>query len=104
MKKENNTIEDIEAVLQEIGEKIEILIQKGAEAGQEAAEEIEKKISELKENKTTLEEELKKAKDILSKEFKDTKERLDPRMEESKEHLYEGLKQIGLALRALFLK
>lgn len=104
MKDQKSTVSDIEDVLQEIGDKIEELISKGAEAGQEAKVEVEKKISELKENKTTLEKELKKGKDLLAKEFKERKEEFDPRLEESKGHLMEGIKQIGLALRALFLK
>lgn len=104
MKDQKSTVKDIENVLQEIGVKIEELIAKGAEAGSSAKDEIEKKITELKENKTTLEEELKKGKDLLEREFKQRKENLDPKLEESKGHLREGLKQIGLALRALFQK
>ena len=58
-----STTQELEEVLQEIGQKIEELVKKGAEAGGEIKEEIEQKIRDLKENKTTLEAELKKAKD-----------------------------------------
>ena len=64
MKTNNKGISEIEATLQEIGHKIEELVQKGKDAGSEVKEEIDKKISELKANKTSLEAELKKGKEI----------------------------------------
>ncbi|TFV96059.1 hypothetical protein E4S40_07475 [Algoriphagus kandeliae] len=102
MEKEKKGIQEIEKTLQEIGHKIEELIQKGADASADVKEEIEKKIAALKENKTTLEEELRKGKALLEKEFKEKREEYEPRIQESKGFLKEGLKQFGMAFKALF--
>ncbi|PZX52613.1 hypothetical protein [Algoriphagus chordae] len=104
MEEKKSTTQDIEKVLQEIGDKIEELVKKGADAGMDAKEDIEKKIKDLKENKTTLEAEFKKGKDILEREFKERSEDFKPKLEESKGLFKEGLKQIGLAFKALFGK
>lgn len=104
MEDKKSTLGDIEKVLGEIGDKIEELVKKGADAGSEVKEDIEKKIKELKENKTTLEAELKKGKELLEKEFKERKEEFEPKLEESKGFFKEGIKQFGKALKALFGK
>lgn len=104
MEEQKSRAKDIESILKEIGDKIEELVKKGAEAGMDVKEDIEKKIQELKENKTTLEEELKKGKAILEREFKERKEDIEPKLKESKGFLKEGIKQFGLALKALFGK
>tara|TARA_R110002020_G_C15809553_1_gene732019 strand:+ start:235 stop:558 length:324 start_codon:yes stop_codon:yes gene_type:complete len=104
MEEKKSTTQDIEKVLKEIGDKIEELVKKGADAGLDAKEDIEKKIQELKDNKTTLEAEFKKGKEILEREFKERTEDFKPKLEESKGFLKEGLKQIGLAIRTLFGK
>ena len=101
MEEEKSKSKEIELVLKEIGDKIEELIRKGADAGMDVKEEVEKKIQELKDNKTTLEEELKKGKALLEKEFRDRKEQIDPKLHESKEFFNEGMKQFGLAIKAL---
>jgi ElaB/YqjD/DUF883 family membrane-anchored ribosome-binding protein len=102
MEEKKSTTQDIEKVLNEIGDKIEELVKKGAEAGSDAKDEIEKKINDLKENKTTLEAEFKKGKEILEREFKERTDDFKPKLEESKGLFKEGLKQIGLAFKALF--
>lgn len=102
MEDQRSGISDIEKTLQEVGKKIEELIAKGTEAGGEVKEEIEKKISELRENKTTLEEELKKGKEMLEREFKEKKEEYEPRLKESKGFFLEGFRQLGLAFKSLF--
>ena len=45
MEKKNTGFEEIEKMLQEVGNKIETLIQKGTKATGEASEEIEKKMT-----------------------------------------------------------
>lgn len=104
MGNKKSTTKEIEAVLTEIGSKIEELIKKGAEAGSDVKEDIEQKIKDLKENKTSLEEELRKGKEMLEREFKEKKEELEPKIRESKGFLKEGFRQIGLGIQALFGK
>jgi len=104
MEEKKSTTQDIEKVLKEIGDKIEELVKKGADAGIDAKDEIEKKIRDLKENKTTLEAEFKKGKEILAREFKERTDDMKPKLEESKGLFKEGLKQIGLAIKALFAR
>lgn len=102
MEEQKSTAKDIENVLKEIGEKIEELVKKGAEAGKEAKGDIEKKIQDLKDNKTTLEEEFRKGKEILEREFQAKKEEFEPKYQESKGFFKEGLRQLGLAFKTLF--
>lgn len=104
MEEKKSTTQDIEKVLKEIGDKIEELVKKGAEAGLDAKDEIEQKIKDLKENKTTLEAEFRKGKEILEREFNERKDDLKPKLEESKGLFKEGLKQIALAFKTLFRK
>ncbi len=100
----NKGIKEIEATLQEIGNKIEELVKKGASVGQDMKEEIEKKIRDLKENKTTLEDELRKAKKVLEQEYQEKKKEYEPKLKESKGFLLEAFKQLGFAFEALFGK
>lgn len=79
MEENKSTARDIENVLREIGEKIEELVKKGTEAGMEAKEDIEKKIQDLKDNKTTLEEEFRKGKEMLEREYQEKKEEFEPK-------------------------
>ncbi|PZX59717.1 hypothetical protein LV84_00926 [Algoriphagus ratkowskyi] len=104
MTEKKSTTQDIEKVLKEIGDKIEELVKKGADAGMDAKDEIEKKIKDLKDNKTTLEAEFKKGKEILEKEFKERTDDFKPNFQESKGLFKDGLKQIALAFQALFAK
>jgi len=104
MEEQKSTVKEIEKVLKEIGNKIEELVKKGADAGMDVREEVENKIQELKENKTTLEEELKKGRSLLEREFKEVKEEIAPKLRESKGFFLEGFKQFGLALKVLLGK
>lgn len=104
MENNKSTTQEIEEVLQEIGSKIEELIRKGTEASADVKDEIEKKIKELKENKTSLEEELQKGKALLEREFNQKREEFEPKLEESNGFAKEGLRQFGLALKAIFGK
>jgi hypothetical protein len=101
MEDQKSKIKEIEKVLKEIGNKIEELVKKGAEAGVDAVGEIDKKIQELRANKTTLEEEFKKGKALLEKEFNARKNVMEPNLKESKVFFKEGLKQFGMAIKAL---
>ena len=63
MEAKKTGFEEVESILRDIGTKIEELIEKGTQAGGEAKVEIEKKIDDLKEKRTTLEAEFKKGKE-----------------------------------------
>lgn len=104
MEEHQSKAKDIEKVLKEIGDKIEELVKKGADAGMDVKDEIEKKIQELKDNKTTLEAEFKKGRDLLERELRERKEDIEPKLKESRFFLMEGFKQFGLAIKALFDK
>jgi hypothetical protein len=104
MSERKNTTQELEEVLQEVGLKIEELLKKGAEAGAELKTEIEKKVMDLRESKTSIEEELRKAKEILEKEYQDRKDHLEPRFEESKVLMKGGLNQIIEGIKILFGK
>ncbi|WP_373520263.1 hypothetical protein [Aquiflexum sp.] len=96
---ENKTgFEEVESLLQDIGAKIEQLIEKGTNASGEAKDEIEKKIKDLKEKKTTLEDEFIKGKEKVEKLYK---EELEPNFQESKEHFKEGFKQLLEGIKTL---
>ncbi|MDO9552311.1 hypothetical protein [Rhodonellum sp.] len=104
MAKEKSNFEEVESILQDIGTKIEHLIEKGAEATGEAKVEIENKINALRENKTTLEEEFKKAKEKVEQAYQEKREEIEPNLQESKKHFLNALEQIKLAIKALFEK
>jgi cytochrome c556 len=90
--------EEVESLLQDIGTKIEQLIEKGTNAGGEAKEEIEKKIKDLKEKRTTLEDEFKKGKEKVEKLYKDE---VEPNFQESKEHFKESFRQLLEGIKTL---
>ena len=102
MSERKTTTQDLEEILQEIGLKIEELLKKGTEAGAGLKDELEKKVIELKENKTSLEAELQKAKKIMEREYQDQLDRLEPRFEESKGLVKEGLEQLFDGIKVLF--
>lgn len=104
MSDKKTSTQELEEILQELGLKIEELLKKGAEAGAELKDELKKKLSDLKENKTTLEAELQQAKEILEREYLEQKERLEPRLEESKGLFKEGLGQLIEGVKVLFGK
>jgi low affinity Fe/Cu permease len=101
MEEQNSKIKEIDKVLKEIGNKIEELVKKGAEAGVDVVGEIEKKTQELRANKTTLEEEFKNGKALLEKEFNARKNVVEPKLKESKFFFKEGVKQFGMAIKVL---
>ncbi|MCH7402367.1 hypothetical protein ACFOUP_03285 [Belliella kenyensis] len=96
--------DEVESLLQDVGKKIELLMEKAAEAGGEVKIELEKKISELRGKQTNLEEELAKGKEKAEKIYQEQREALEPRFQESKIHLKNALEQLGLALESIFKK
>jgi phosphosulfolactate synthase (CoM biosynthesis protein A) len=104
MDNKKSATQDIEKTLREIGDKIEELVKKGAEAGLEVKKEVEEKIQELKDNKTTLEKELKKGKAMVEREYRERSEDFKPKFEESKGLFLDGLKQIAKAIQTLLAK
>jgi predicted nuclease with TOPRIM domain len=104
MAKEKSNFEEVESILQDIGTKIEHLIEKGAEVTGEAKVEIENKINALRENKTTLEEEFKKAKEKVEQAYQEKREEIEPNLQESRKYFLNALEQIKLAFKALIGK
>jgi predicted nuclease with TOPRIM domain len=96
--------EEVESLLQDLGTKIEELIQKGKESGGEAKEDIEKKIQDLKEKRTTLEAEFKKGKEKVEKLYSEKKEEMEPNISASAQHFKEGFKEILEGVRKLLAK
>lgn len=94
MSAKKTSFEEVEAILKDIGAKIEELIQLGAEAGGEAKEEIERKIQDLKEKKTTLEKEFMKGKAKVEKLYNEKKADAEPNFTESAEHFKAGFSQL----------
>lgn len=101
MSDKKSGFDEVESLLQEIGTKIEELIEKGKEAGGEVKEDIEKKIKDLKEEKTTLEKEFKKGKAKVEKLYQEKKEEYEPTLNESVAHFKEGFKQILEGIKTL---
>ncbi|PRY89145.1 hypothetical protein [Mongoliibacter ruber] len=101
MSDKKSGFDEVESLLQEIGAKIEELIEKGKEAGGEVKEDIENKINDLRDEKTTLEKEFKKGKAKVEKLYKEKKEEYEPQLSESAVHFKEGFKQILEGIRTL---
>ena len=104
MAKKSSGFDEIEKMLQEIGSKIETLIEKGSQATGEASEEIEKKIQELRKNKDKLEKELRNKKSQFEQKFQGRKKYIKPKLEESLEHFGNGIKSLIAAINELFKK
>jgi uncharacterized protein YhaN len=99
-----NEFDEVEKLLKDIGQKMELLIQKAAKATGEAKVELENKIKELKENQTTLEAELLKAKNKMRQLFEEAKEDVEPHLKESSEHFKQGFKHLLDGFFALLKK
>jgi BMFP domain-containing protein YqiC len=94
MSQASQEFEEIEKLLKDIGQKIEVLIQKAAKASGEVKVELEKKIKALKENQTTIEKELAIAKEKLKQYYDEAKEDVAPHLRESSSHFKEGFKHL----------
>lgn len=104
MSEKKTGFEEVEAILQDIGTKIEELIEKGKEVGGEAKVEIEKKVKDLKEKRTTLEDEFQKGREKVEKLYYEKKEEMEPNLSASAEHFKEGFKEILEGVRKLLGK
>jgi chromosome segregation ATPase len=94
MAQKKANFEEVEAILQDIGAKIEQLVEKGKEASGEAKAEIERKISELRGKKTTIEEELQLAKAKWEKFYREKRSEIEPSFTESADHFKEAFKKL----------
>ncbi|HSI74274.1 MAG TPA: hypothetical protein VK957_00200 [Lunatimonas sp.] len=101
MTKKANAFEDIEKILQDIGSKIEELIETGAEASVELRDDIEKKIQQLKVEKEKLEKEFEEKKSNFEEKYKDKKEKMEPKFKESMKHVKEAIQSLANAINAL---
>ncbi|MFC4873860.1 hypothetical protein [Negadavirga shengliensis] len=102
MAKKKSAFDEIEKMLQDIGSKIEILIEKGAQATGEARDEIEEKIQELKKNKEKLEKDLKEKKKQFENKYKGRRKDVEPKLQESLQHFKEGFSALIAAINNLF--
>ncbi len=101
MSEKKTGFEEVEILLQDIGGKIEELIEKGKEASGEAKVEIDKKINDLKEKKTTLEKEFRKGKAKVEKAYHEKKDEMEPNLSSAKFHFINAFKQLKEAIRIL---
>lgn len=83
----------VESILQELGKKIDHLIEETKKAGSKVSEETEKKI-----------EELKKQKDRLEEEIKDRSGNSGEKWAQTRDHLNDAAEAMRKALEALFKK
>lgn len=102
MTAKKNSFDEVENLLQDIGTKIEQLIEKAADVSGEAKEEIEKKIKELKDKETTLAAEFKKGKVKVEKIYQEKKIEMEPNLKKSQKHFKNAFKQLGEAFSVLF--
>ncbi|WP_373493087.1 hypothetical protein [Aquiflexum sp.] len=98
MSEKKTGFEEVESILRDIGSRIEQLIEMGKTATGEAKDDIEKKIKDLKDKKTTLEGEFMKGKEKVEKLYK---EEMEPNFQESKVHFKEGFKQLLEGIKTL---
>ena len=104
MDQKRASFEEVEAILQDIGTKIEQLVEKGKEATGEAKAEIEKKISELRGKKTTIEGELQHAKEKWDQFYREKRSEVEPSLTESADHFKEGFKKLLEGIMLLLVK
>jgi peptidoglycan hydrolase CwlO-like protein len=104
MSNKNKTIEEVEKLLKDIGEKIDDLIEKGKKLSGEAGGEIDKKIDELKNKKWDLERDFEEMKARLDERFQEEKKNMGPKLKKSGEHFKAALFQLNEAVKALFEK
>ncbi|MCH7413303.1 hypothetical protein MM213_07405 [Belliella sp. R4-6] len=104
MTAKKNSFEEVENILQDIGSKIEQLIEKAAEVSGDAKVEIEKKIKELKDKETTISQEFQKGREKAEKLYQEKKSEMEPNLKKSKRHFINAFKQLGEAFNTLFRK
>ncbi|AWW31341.1 hypothetical protein DN752_15095 [Echinicola strongylocentroti] len=97
----NTSFAEVEKLLQEIGHKIEELVEKGAEMSGEAKVEVEKKVKDLKKDKASIEREFAKRKKEFEENYRSRKESISPMLEKSKEHFLAGIKELTDVIKTL---
>lgn len=102
MANKKSAFDEIEKMLQDIGSKIEVLIEKGAEATGEARDEFEKKIQDLKKNRDKLEKELNDKRSHFEKKYKNKQKDVAPKLQESLKHFKDGFTSLIEAINNLF--
>jgi len=103
MEKKRSGFDEIEKMLQEIGGKIDLLIEKGTRATGEVSEEIEKKIAELHSKKEKLEKELHEKKSTFEEKYRGKKGNAQPFLDESLDHFKQSVRSLINAINE-FLK
>jgi F0F1-type ATP synthase membrane subunit b/b' len=98
------TIEEVERLLKDIGEKIDELIEKGKKMSGEAGDEIDKKIDELKGKKWDLEQDFEEMKRKFQERFEHEREHMDPKLKKSGQHFKAAFFELNEAIKALFSK
>jgi ribosome recycling factor len=78
------------------------LIALGANASGELREDIEKKIHDLKNKKTSLEEEFRKGKERMEKVYQEKMVEMDPNLKKAKKHIKNAILHFAAALKILF--
>ena len=101
MDKKSTGFEEIEKMLQEVGSKIEVLIEKGTKATGEASEEVEKKIKDLRRNKEKLEKEFKEKKAKFEDKYQSNSSSAKPFLDDSFDHFKQAIKSLALAISEL---
>ena len=101
MEKKSSGFDEIEKMLQEVGSKIETLIQKGTKATGEASEEIEKKIKDLHINKEKLEKEFHEKKSKFEEKYQSKSSTAKPFLDDSIAHFKQGVKSLVNALNEM---
>jgi phage host-nuclease inhibitor protein Gam len=101
MSKKSTGFEEIEKMLQEVGSKIEVLIEKGTKATGEASDEIEKKIKDLRRNKEKLEKEFREKKAKFEDKYQNNSSSAKPFLDDSLDHFKQGIKSLLHALSEL---
>jgi Skp family chaperone for outer membrane proteins len=101
MTKKANAFDEIEKILQDIGSKIELLIEKGADASVELRDDVEEKIQQLRDEKEKLEKEFENKKNHFEEKYKDKKEEMEPKFRESINHFKDAFQSLANAINAL---
>jgi predicted nucleic acid-binding Zn-ribbon protein len=102
MATQKNSFEEVERLLQEIGAKIEELIEKAAKASGKAKKDIEKKISEMEFEKEHLEKEFYTQRDKFEKAFSEKRKTMEPELRKAGEHIEIAAKHLASAFKSLF--
>lgn len=102
MDRKSKAVEEVEKLLQDIGAKIDELIEKGKEVSGEAKREIDQRIADLKDKKENLERDFYTRKRDLDEKLRQKKKEMDPKFKRSGAHFKEAFRQLNEAIKVLF--